>query len=277
MNIPFIPEQVSHSPPSSPEEERSNEQPDNEPEVNEPNDRSFANSEGEYTPTIVPSDQQELQVPPQQTPEAPENIPVPDDDDELFSEVFVTESDQIWRFELELGPQDINTLRDPHPEECAFLVSAAKRQKTEVKLSTLREEEKQLFKDAKEKEIQSWLDTQTVCKILRHQKPEQQVLKRRWTLTWKDAENNTYLGGDSKSASRKAKARLVILGHQDPELSNLERDSPTLSKLSRNLLLQTCVSNRWEIGSFDIKTAFLRVAQIRDCLALNHLQNSEQG
>ena len=58
--------------------------------------------------------------------------------------------------------------------------------------------------------------------------------------------------------NRKAKARLVILGYQDPELSNLERDSPTLSKLSRNLLLQLCVPNKWEIGSFDIKTAFLR-------------------
>ena len=51
---------------------------------------------------------------------------------------------------------------------------------------------------------------------------------------------------------------MVILGYQDPELSSLERDSPTLSKLSRNLLIQTCVSNRWEIGSLDVKTAFLR-------------------
>ena len=57
---------------------------------------------------------------------------------------------------------------------------------------------------------------------------------------------------------RKAKARLVILGYQDPDLNTLERDSPTLSKLSRSLLLQTCVSNQWEIGSFDVKTAFLR-------------------
>ena len=78
-------------------------------------------------------------------------------------------------------------------------------------------------------------------------------------MTWKNADDNTHLSADSKNVpSRKAKARLVILGYQDPELSNLERDSPTLSKLSRNLLLQICVSNRWEIGSFDIKTAFLR-------------------
>ena len=97
------------------------------------------------------------------------------------------------------------------------------------------------------------------CRILRQKIPESSILRRRWILTWKDAENNTHLGVEGRqSQNRKAKARLVILGYQDPELSNLERDSPTLSKLSRNLLLQLCVSNKWEIGSFDIKTAFLR-------------------
>lgn len=114
-----------------------------------------------------------------------------------------------------------------------------------------------MFVEAKNKEIQSWLDTQTVCRILRNKITHNNILKRRWILTWKDADNNTTLTKYAKS-HRKAKARLVILGYQDPELSNLERDSPTLSKLSQNLLLQLCVSNKWEIGSFDIKTAFLR-------------------
>ena len=156
--------------------------------------------------------------------------------------------------------QDIQMWRqDPQPAELAFLVSASKRQKTEVKLSNLTPAERKLFDEAKAKEIQSWLDTQTVCRILRHKIPQQNNLKCRWILTWKNADDNTHLSADSKNVpSRKAKARLVILGYQDPELSNLERDSPTLSKLSRNLLLQICVSNRWEIGSFDIKTAFLR-------------------
>lgn len=49
----------------------------------------------------------------------------------------------------------------------------------------------------------------------------------------------------------------MILGYQDPELSEFERESPTLSKLSRNLLLYQ-ISRKLEIGSFDIKTAFLR-------------------
>ena len=58
--------------------------------------------------------------------------------------------------------------------------------------------------------------------------------------------------------SRKAKARLVILGYEDPDITDIPRDSPTLQKESRSLLLQMCASQKWKIRSFDIKTAFLR-------------------
>ena len=262
IDLPFETESPMNRPNESVNEESSSEQPDLEPEIIEKEDKSFSSSEAEYTPSVAP----EAPVDPQpntetNAPEVPENIPVPsDDDDELFGEAFVLEEDQGWKLEIDLNQNDINMLRqDPNPCECAFLVSAAKKQKTEVKLSTLSPVERKLFEDAKEKELQSWMDTQTICRILRHQIPEKNVLRCRWILTWKDAENNTHLNADGKrSENRKAKARLVILGYQDPELSSLERDSPTLSKLSRNLLLQTCVTNRWEIGSFDIKTAFLR-------------------
>ena len=163
-------------------------------------------------------------------------------------------------FEVEISREDIDQFRNsPSGFEHAFIVSAAKKQKTEVKLSNLTKEERQLFEEAKGKEIQSWLDTKTVCKIFRHQIPTENILRCRWILTWKDAETNSHLGADTKqSSSRKAKARLVILGYQDPSLEHLDRDSPTLSKLSRNLLLQMSVSMRWTIGSFDVKTAFLR-------------------
>ena len=58
--------------------------------------------------------------------------------------------------------------------------------------------------------------------------------------------------------SRRAKARLVILGYEDPNLTEIPRDSPTLQKESRSLILQYCASQKWGIQSFDIKTAFLR-------------------
>ncbi len=56
----------------------------------------------------------------------------------------------------------------------------------------------------------------------------------------------------------KAKARLVILGFEDPQIDTLARDSPTLGRDSRMLLLQYAASSRWQIRSFDVQTAFLR-------------------
>ena len=72
-------------------------------------------------------------------------------------------------------------------------------------MSTLTPEEQKLFVEAKEKEIQSWLDTRTVCRILRQKIPESSILRCRWILTWKDAENNTHLGIEGRqSINRKA-------------------------------------------------------------------------
>ena len=72
-------------------------------------------------------------------------------------------------------------------------------------------------------------------------------------LTWKPVEPTTQ---DPKPAP-KPKARLVILGYEDPQLESLARDSPTLGKDSRTLILQYAASAKWQIRSFDIQTAFL--------------------
>lgn len=53
-----------------------------------------------------------------------------------------------------------------------FVATAAKRQRSEVKLSHVSEDEKKLFQNAKHKEIDSWLSTDTVSRIMRHQIPE---------------------------------------------------------------------------------------------------------
>ena len=134
-----------------------------------------------------------------------------------------------------------------------FLASAAKKQKSEVKMHELSPEDYQLFKKAKLKEVESWLST--VRKIARNSIPESQLLRTRWVLTWKqiDSIEQKELGMD-----KKAKARLVILCFEDPFIDSLERDSPTLGRDSRMIALQAIASHQWPLRSFDIKTAFLR-------------------
>lgn len=118
-------------------------------------------------------------------------------------------------------------------------------------MSQLSSAEKELFQQAKQKEIESWLSTETVAKVLRHQIPEENILQCRWILTWKPLD-------DAKADQPKhvPKARLVVLGYEDPLVHEIPRDSPTMSKLPRMLILQLAASKGCDIESF--KTAFLR-------------------
>ena len=163
---------------------------------------------------------------------------------------------QCTQCEIILTMEEVQKcLGKTYSDQETFLASAAKRQKVEVKLRDLSPSEIELFKKAKDKEIDSWLSTDTVRKILRSKVPEGQLLRSRWVLTWKplDEVERAELG-----ISRKAKARLVILGFEDPAIDSLPRDSPTLGKDSRMLALQCIASHQWNARSFDIRTAFLR-------------------
>ena len=50
----------------------------------------------------------------------------------------------------------------------------------------------------------------------------------------------------------------MVLGYQDPKLTEVLRDAPTLSKEGRAIVLQTIASMHFNLESFDVKTAFLR-------------------
>ena len=50
----------------------------------------------------------------------------------------------------------------------------------------------------------------------------------------------------------------MVRRYQDPELHQVDTDSPTLSRDARMILLQVIASSKWRVQNFDIKTAFLR-------------------
>ena len=94
---------------------------------------------------------------------APVEIPIPDEsEDDLVCDILHVTEDQGWKIEIDLDLHDLKqVLAAPVNEHSAFLVSAAKKQRSEVKLKDLNHQEKGLFEAAKAKEIQSWLDTET--------------------------------------------------------------------------------------------------------------------
>ena len=133
-NIPVI-----DNPESSTPETPHTDQPDGEPIPH-----SQAPSE---TPAVVPNP---VEVP----------VPISDDDDELFAEenpAYHLSTEEGWCLEVDIGAQDIaNWKAESQPHEMAFLVSAAKRQRSDVKLIQLSTEDKARFQEGKMKEIDSW-------------------------------------------------------------------------------------------------------------------------
>ena len=158
----------------------------------------------------------------------------------------LSEVGKCYEFEIPVIEKDIQRWKEE--ENFGFLVSAAKRGRSEVKMRDLTMSEHQQFTQAKNKEIKAWIDHHTVRKILRNQLRPEQILRSRWILTWKRDE----------SGNQTAKARIVIIGYEDPDISEISGDAPTLGKDARSLLLQLIASSKWELMSFDVSTAFLK-------------------
>ena len=78
--------------------------------------------------------------------------------------------------------------------------------------------------------------------------PKQRVMTMRWVHSWKVDEN---------TGETKAKARLVVKGFTDPDLTETRSESPTQGRLSRQLISQLSASRGSRLRKGDVKTAFL--------------------
>ena len=63
--------------------------------------------------------------------------------------------------------------------------------------------------------------------------------------------------GPDMEVDWKGKKHVCVLGFQDPDLTEVPRDSPTLSAASEALIMQWVASHKYRLISGDIKTAFL--------------------
>eukprot|EP00435_Cladocopium_sp_Y103_P048172 s436_g14.t1 len=173
----------------------------------------------------------------------------------------VSDDETLWRdhenpvedcctFEFDVPVQQLQQYRQKPKEAIALIANAAKKSHTEVTYTNLTAQEKALFDVAKKKELKCWLDTNTVKAIMKSKVHPSRILGSRWVLTWKVC--------DVSAGGYKPKARLVVKGYMDPQVGEVQTDSPTLSRDARMVLLQTVSSMRWRLQNFDIRTAFLR-------------------
>ena len=99
---------------------------------------------------------------------------------------------------------------------------------------------------AKDKEIQSWIANNVFEEI-----PDegQEAMSMRWVVTEKIKEDKKVV-----------KARLVARGFEEQNV--IRSDSPTCSKENIRLALVIMASNKWELHSIDVKSAFLQGDEI---------------
>ena len=159
--------------------------------------------------------------------------------------------------EIDITPKNKHQLRNFAYHAQAFVSTQLRRQRIEVTLNRLSQDEHDKFKTAKDKEVQQWLKYEVVKAVSKqHNIPEEQVMRMRWVCTWKPEKNEQ----GEFTGKNKAKARLVILGFQDPELGSPTQDtaSPTPSRTSRQVFLTVCAQLRFKVESGDVSTAFLQ-------------------
>ena len=100
------------------------------------------------------------------------------------------------------------------------------------------------FRAAKNAEINSWLANQVTAAARRADAGPKGPMRMRWHLTVK--------------ADGQAKARIVLLGFEDPRLGHMQTASPTASVQARNLAYQVCANEGLRIHKGDVKAAFLQ-------------------
>ena len=139
----------------------------------------------------------------------------------------------------------------------AFFVGAMKRKAVEVCERKLTSEERDQFRAAKAVEVKNFIAAEAFKSLPAHLQPSaDQAVGMRWILTWKVKEDGT----------RKAKARAVLLGYQDPAYEHRATTSPVMTRQTRQMFLQYAAWKKWLIQKGDVSGAFLQGREYPDKL-----------
>ena len=96
--------------------------------------------------------------------------------------------------------------------------------------------------------MDQWTSNDVISVCQRACTPKQRVMTMRWVSHVEVAED---------TGEKKANARTLVKGFTDPGLTEIRSESPTLSRVSRQLILQIAASRAFRLRKVDVKTAFL--------------------
>ncbi|CAK0792453.1 unnamed protein product [Prorocentrum cordatum] len=138
-------------------------------------------------------------------------------------------------------------------EEMIYLTNAAKRDA--VVEARLTPDEKVQFDEAKTKALLPWIENQAWQAVNEATAGAGEVCPMRFLLKWK-----------MKDGVREANARVILQGFHLEEVTstNVEKASPTLTRLARYLILLILCQQSWKMVAADVKSAFLQAKDIRE-------------
>jgi hypothetical protein len=157
--------------------------------------------------------------------------------------------DTFVAIELDIGEEDFAWLSKYHSKRrgTVWLSKKMAERGRELSWNQLTLDQKKEFDLAQAKEISNVI----VSKALRNLTPKEleklnpgAVMSMRWVLT--------------RKASGDAKARLVVLGFQAHNLTEVETTAPTMCKGAKNALLALTAALKFTLKSGDVTSAFLQ-------------------
>ena len=129
-------------------------------------------------------------------------------------------SSTVFEVSTEIRTEDVSYLVTSQTTRNADLLGTLfqdAERKTEVSLRSLSASEPKQFHEANKTELDQWMHHSVYSIASRSGVPKHRIMTMRWVLIWKIVP-----GQDD----RKAKARLVVRGFQDPDLQVLGAEAP---------------------------------------------------
>ena len=143
---------------------------------------------------------------------------------------FFSQEEHCKAFEIEIElPESKRGMKKFVENPEAYMANQIKRRQVEVRERTLSPAEAMEFSKAKDTEVRNFIAAECFQKAQEKFPEEKHIVGMRWLLTWKYDEKYKDQGG------RKAKARAIVLGYQDPRYEERKTSAPTPSKSGRQL------------------------------------------
>eukprot|EP00435_Cladocopium_sp_Y103_P016659 s60_g4.t1 len=163
----------------------------------------------------------------------------------------------FYALEVEIGPSDLKYLSKNTDGWSIWLSRKMMEKGKEKRWTQMDLEQKKLFDLAQARELSNVLSSKALRSLTSQEMSDldpTSVASMRWVLTTK--------------ADGSAKARLVILGFQMGNITEVETAAPTMGRVGRYLLLALCANKGYRLKAGDVTSAFLQTDESLEPLGM---------